>query len=120
MEFDFDKIDYLVEAESFAAHKLAMDLIHRYGDLAKQGNPGHSFVCGHATGANGQPGAVVIVFWKYNIGDINIAFYEATSQLVDWVLIHEWIEERYSGLRTNATNFHHVIHVINESLAVKS
>jgi hypothetical protein len=129
MELDFSELDFVVEADSFAYHTLAMELIRKYGNLAVQGNPGHTFNVGvlqqkvvPLTPGEDELGSgilerpVVVTFWTYKIGNVNIAFLDAHSMLVDWDMINAWLAERYEGPKANADNWHQCLHVIEDKL----
>lgn len=63
----------------------------------------------------------IFVFWA-KLNGHRVAFWDATSQLVDYVMIETWWAKtcapRYDGghrlAATNATNFHHAIHCVED------
>lgn len=56
----------------------------------------------------------VSIFWV-RISGYLIAFWEVTSQVVDYVMVNDWLEKTFPKVPTaNAMNFHNAIRVIQE------
>ena len=50
---------------------------------------------------------ICVTFSFAVISEKRICFWEATSQLVDYVVVENWLKEKFPGVRrTNAMNFH--------------
>jgi hypothetical protein len=111
---------FLVEASSaeqrFLWEKWVDNLKIIREDEWVQKNPGYSLTIGEI---KGRP-IVISISWVV-IKGVLVGFYEATSQLVDWVMIEKWLDEHCNPMydkgtrraRTDASNFHNVWHYIN-------
>lgn len=86
----------------------------------EQLNPGWFETVGHC----GDSPICVNVWWN-RINGVLVMFWEATSELVDFKIVRAWIEKqcspRWAGetrlAHTDANNFHHVLHAIEEMQA---
>ena len=113
---------FLIEAENYSAHQLTKLMLARYGkERIVQDGRLISTTVGRALN---RP--VVVVFSPYYIDDEHtIIFYESTSDLVDWTMITAWLAERFTRkwrgdlATTNAENFHHCLHAIDEAIKAK-
>jgi hypothetical protein len=110
---------FLVEASFTEQHFLWKEYVDQLklirDDEWVQKNPGYSTTIGEI---NGRP-IVIHLNWVV-IKGVLVCFYEATSQLVDWVMIEAWLDKCCNPMydkgsrqaRTDAMNFHHVWHYI--------
>ena len=110
---------FLIEATSYEQLSLWREHSHESDtvldrDLTwwEQVNPGHGFKVGELAG---MP---VVISLSYNrINDKLVAFWEPTSQVVDYRIIAKWFEDNFHGTwdngrrraTTNAMNFGHVV-----------
>lgn len=122
--------EFWVEADSYARFQLWREW-HRLspGELQSDRYPSSqsnrldwqeesSGIIYQAGELDGRP-VMVELFWAI-INGHRIGFYHATSQVVDWKMVEEFINKlKYplwdNGTRhahTNATNFHHVAHFV--------
>jgi len=101
---------YLIEATSFEISTLYT----RYKDTWKDVTHGGPMVTvGHI---NGRP--IVVMMTIHNIEGSDFLFYEATSQLVDFVMVEDWFKTKFPHLfapddvhqRCDANNFHNAAH----------
>ena len=118
------KTFFIVEATSFEVSCLWRDYCNRsdrprYGEMTwKQVNPGWMI---HICDINNRP-CNISTSW-YEIDGKLVMFWYATSQLVDYLEIEKWLEEKFAGTygkdtrraATDANNFHLCIQAIIES-----
>lgn len=103
---NFDKIDYLCEANSFET----MCLWKENKLSWKEDNSGWLITVGYI---DKRP--ICVSIRTCVINKINVLFWMPTSELVDYKMISEWFDENcnpYSGgrkARTDSTNFNHVL-----------
>ncbi len=105
-------IDGVCEADGFAQMSLWREL-HKRLDWQQEG-VGRWYEIGTL---DGRPICVAITFNKLN--GKRIAFYEAVSQVVDYVVVEAWVEKNLcyrDQPRANAMNFHNVLHPLNITL----
>lgn len=99
---------YLVEADDFAQSALW----ERYASKTyprdwptlswEQLNPGTL----RAIGKVGDLPVCVCLSWT-RVGSLLVCFYEATSVMVDWNMVHAWLRDTFPGVpKTDAMNFH--------------
>ena len=113
---------FLVEASDYEHHHLWLD----FSEEARARGWGHpdfprvpweqiSLGYGETIGHVGKmPVAVSVTFAR--VRGQAIAFYEATSQVVDYRMVERWTETAFpeSRGRTNPTNFHICLHALEE------
>jgi hypothetical protein len=109
---------FLVEADDFAKLRLWSENHNRAEIKWEEGGCGYLVTVGHL---NKRPVAITVT-WDF-INEKKICFWEATSELVDHKMIKEWLARHFTGrwdndtrpATTNAMNFHHCLHAIQES-----
>lgn len=116
---EINKVAFAIEATDYEAVCLWREFTERFGkDKWVQHNPGRLITIGTV---DDRP-VVVSVFYNSLLGQ-KIAFCEATSQLVDHLMVDKFIKEEVlveGGQRSNAMNYHNIVHAIqrlNESNA---
>ena len=121
----FKDVDFVIQATYEEKHMLwltrhhhdvQLGHIHIWDDEGAGRCPTIAMV---GRGRKARP-IVISIFYAYLDG-LRVAFYEPTSQLVDWLLIDKWIKERTGHIKynngtrwahTDVGNFHDVIHEI--------
>lgn len=101
------KTVYVVEANSYESMKLWEEFHleinwqqNQWGYMETVGTLDRRPVC-------------IALLWHVLEGK-TVLFFEPTSQVVDYKLIDAWFDRRLPGIpRTNAMNFHHVVHKID-------
>ncbi len=106
---------YCVEASSFEQH--ALWVMHSKDSSTpaykstvswEQLNPGSM------VRIQDDPVICVSLFWVRLEGRVAV-FYDATSQVVDWRKVEDWIKEQFPGIPTcDAMNFGSCVHKIRE------
>ncbi|MFA6199260.1 MAG: hypothetical protein WC679_02475 [Bacteroidales bacterium] len=108
-EFDdlMKKTMFAVEANSFEEHCLW----DKYNSKLKWGE----FTSGTMKTFYSESGRPICVSlcWAY-INDFLVLFYFPTSELVDWVIINEWLESLNFKYKTDAQKFHNIVIEIND------
>jgi len=136
----FADTKYVVEADSYSMHNLWYEY-HRPGEKERTGMDYGVFVPDHAKvewnqdshGAMYQTGElkgrpVCTSFVWADLDGYKVVFYENTSQVVDTVQVEKWFNKHCKPMgdsgrrinRTNASNFHHVIHYIRDLQEAKN
>lgn len=115
---------YLVEATHNEAHDLWVDwseesASHGWGDARSPRLPWEQITLGYGDTIGhfgGMPVAVSVTFARV-LGQV-IAFYEATSQVVDHRMVGKWTQTAFPSSRgkTNATNFHICVQALKDAL----
>ncbi len=108
-----DGIVGVVEATSFEKTCLWRDVVERKGGTWSSSNGGRMFTVGFV---DQRP--VCVSFIDATINGHKIMFIEATSQVVDWVMIDNWLKEHLPATalkndgkhinKVDAGNFHNV------------
>jgi hypothetical protein len=110
MSDTIEKVDFAVEANSYESLC-----------IWEQFNEKCTWVQ-HTRGAMRQIGELagrpiwVTLFWN-TINGKKVLFYEATSQVVDYEMVENWIRKNAlneHGIRTDAMNFHIIWHEVNK------
>lgn len=113
----FKETFFLVEASSFEKQSLW----ERWNDLLVWEDQNRG--CIGQVGILDDRSVVISVFWA-NIEGKLVAFWEPTSQVVDYKMIEEWfaqncvppkVDRGTRNARCNAMNFHSCIHAIREA-----
>jgi hypothetical protein len=112
MDPRFAHTEYVVEATS--AEKYFLWELHAGKNTWEQGSSGLVIEIGKLGGPLQEKRPIVICCWWERINGMNVLFWEATSQLVDYRMIEEWFKqncypyEHGSGraAKTDAMNFH--------------
>lgn len=115
---------FIVEATSFEVQCLWADhasdsQLRRFAPRHwEQVNPGWSITVGQLNSRL----ICISTSWARIDGQL-VMFWEATSQLVDMLLVEKWLAENFKGkwgggrdATTNAQNFHHCLHAIDDQL----
>lgn len=124
VEEKLDRVDFFVEADSFAVTELWVRYYKNNTDNDRlewsQDSRGHSkqIGCIHEN----ESLSVILGFSFYIIGTKFVCFYYPTSRYSDWGLIEEWIDKNYPvkydfgsrRARTDATNFGNCYHFCKE------
>jgi hypothetical protein len=114
---------FVVQATSFELFSLWREW-HEHIPMEQDGR---CFVYGIGQ-INKRP--VCVEVSRYKIWDKWVLFYSSTSQLVDWEMIENWVEEKILTYtpkwdnstrcsHTNAMNFHHCVHALEEATGNK-
>lgn len=122
----FPGVQFVVEATFEEKHMLwltrhdsnvGLGHIERWVDEGMGRSP---TIAWHGRGKNARPIAITI-FYAYLDG-VKVAFYEATSELVDYKVVQKWIYERTGHItydrgtrwaHTDVGNFNQVMHEID-------
>lgn len=67
----------------------------------EQGRVGHGYTIGEIAG---RP--VVVCVFVNELNGVKFAFVDATSQLVDWKMVEEWVKQNVCSHVVDAMNFH--------------
>lgn len=106
---------YVVEATDFEQHALYLQHVEYPQNTLKISWVHISNGSNITIGKIGDDPVCVSFRWAI-INQVPVMFYEPTSVMVDWDMVKEYIESKCnpfvngSPARTNARNFHHVIH----------
>lgn len=112
-----DKCDqtlFLVEADSFATLRLWQDWSSEAtGNNCEWKQDSTSYV--EEVGRIGERPVCAMISW-YLIENIRVGFWEATSMVVDYEIIENWLRKRFKNVKqkTNAINFHNVLFPIQD------
>jgi predicted ArsR family transcriptional regulator len=99
-------------------HDLQLGHIHRWEDEGMGRCPTIAY---QGTGRNRRP--ICLSIFYAHLDGLKVAFYDATSELVDYKVVHDWIEARTKHIKydngtrwahEDAGNFHTVIHEIDD------
>lgn len=112
--------DFVVEATN-AEHFFLWREFHDRTEW-KEGHLGYMETIGHV---QGRPVCICLT-WDV-IDGMNVMFVDATSQLVDWEMVERWLDRHCNPkwdnstrqARTDAMNFHHVLHAAEERKAAQ-
>lgn len=109
------RTEYLVEADGFAKQELWARWHDRYKVPWKDFGMGTSREIGRI---DKRP-VCVTVFWSQIGREKVVGFWHATSQVVDYVMIEEWLKKEFPrvGARctADAMNFHNIMHSIQDA-----
>jgi len=115
-------MDFLVEASDTEQFFLWKQSVEEYKFCSAeqwQSQIGRSHII---TQVHGRP--INIQLMPVLIKGIHIGFYDCISQLADWLIVEKFIEEhftkKYNGSRatTDALNFSHALHYINDKCKI--
>lgn len=116
----FRRAEYLVEISSFERQSLWSKYHNDY--TWEDNNMGFNRQIGII---DDRP--ICVTFYLHKINGLNVLFYEATSQLVDWKMIEDYLDvvcnlkefKSNRRARIDASNFHNVILYSKEVKAMK-
>lgn len=113
---------FLVEATDYESRHLWVDYSEEsarygWGDIRIPRVPWEQITLGYGKGIGqcaGMPVYVSVTFAK--IHHHVVAFYEATSQVVDHRMVERWLKTEFPAARgkTNPSNFHLCLYVLKE------
>ena len=119
MDTRFKNTEYAVEADSYTMQSLWETYSNEQLNLYKterntidwkQDLKGTLTQIGEL---NGRP--IIVCFFWAKLNNHLIVFYEATSQLVDWCMVEEWLDINCPCERCDANNFGNVLHLIKKA-----
>jgi len=102
-----ERVQFAVEASDYERFRLWQEF-HSQAKCWEQETRGSMITVGHISG---RP-ICVQLSWNA-INGKRVLFYNASSQLVDWVMIEEWLVDNAltpGHTKTDASNFHLVFH----------
>jgi hypothetical protein len=115
---------FAVEADSFSYHALWRDHSHesreRRGKIVEWQDVSQGW-SKQVGSLDGRP-VVVSLRWSYLDGQL-VLFWHGTSQVVDYKMIEDWLDEHFKATYDNdtckakcdASNFHHCLSAVQEA-----
>lgn len=97
---------FAVEADSYAQLKLWQEFNSKIDWKEERSGVGIH------VGTLAKHPVVIALSWVIINGNSRVMFWEATSEVVSHKLIKEWLDKHCKCPRTDAMNFHHVLHEV--------